>query len=259
MPIWEELPDLRKDAYKPLYIQLSETLAEYIRGKRLQAGTTLPSEQILMEKYKISRTTARLAMQRLQNERMAYKVQGKGTFVSAPKRRKFVRCSQNMESALAEQGIKVVNRLVEYTQGPAPQWAKGLSVPVDTQFQLIERLKMAKGKPLALEKRAIPIDISSRLSAADLKEKSIFELFDPYPDIRIVQVTYSITGAVASEREALQLRVSDGAPVLIRSGLYYSRDQRLVMASRIVFVANRVELRYEFNVDDDNWGIVRVV
>jgi len=38
----EELPDLRKDAYKPLYIQLSETLAEYIRGKRLQAGTTLP-------------------------------------------------------------------------------------------------------------------------------------------------------------------------------------------------------------------------
>ena len=258
MPDWSTLPELKKDDYKPLYIQLSDILTEYVRTHGLSAGTALPSESELMERYQVSRTTVRQAMQRLETGGVADKVQGKGTFVCPPKRRDVFRGFQNLEEALAEQGIEVSNLLLESVEGPLPPWAGDLMVDPGSYVRIIKRLKSADGKPLAIELRALPLPVAALLRAEDLAEKPIFDLLDGHTDSRILQVTYSITAAAASEQEAQELEIFPGTPVIIRMGVYYNRRQQPVMCSKLIFPADRVDLRFEFHRDDDNWGVIKV-
>ena len=99
----EKLPDLNKEEYKPLWIQLSDVLADYIQSNSLKPGHPLPSEKELIQRYHVSRMTVRLAIQRLEREELVHKVQGKGTFVAALKPREYIRGFQNLEETLAEQ------------------------------------------------------------------------------------------------------------------------------------------------------------
>src|SRR5699024_6972504 len=66
---------------QPLYYQLVELLKNQIET-HLLANDKLPSERELEKKYGVSRTTVRLALQELENERYIYRRHGKGTFVS---------------------------------------------------------------------------------------------------------------------------------------------------------------------------------
>ena len=79
-----QLPDLDKNDYKPLYIQLSDLLADFIKDSVLVEGDALPSENELLARYDISRTTVRQAIQRLESQDLVRKIRGKGTFVTAP-------------------------------------------------------------------------------------------------------------------------------------------------------------------------------
>ncbi len=45
-----KLPDLDKTDYKPLYIQLSEMLEDYIMAQEISPETPLPSEKDLMDR-----------------------------------------------------------------------------------------------------------------------------------------------------------------------------------------------------------------
>lgn len=148
----QKLPDINRDAYKPLYVQLSDILAGYIQGNNLKPGDSLPSEKELIQRYGISRMTIRLAIQRLERKELVCKVQGKGTFVGAPKHREYVRGFQNLEETLAEQGINVTNVLLESADVYPPRnWAKQLNLPPGRQARVIRRLKMTGNRALALE------------------------------------------------------------------------------------------------------------
>ena len=53
----DKLPELDKTDYKPLYIQLGDVLADFIRTNEFAPEIPLPSEKDLMERFGLSRTT----------------------------------------------------------------------------------------------------------------------------------------------------------------------------------------------------------
>jgi DNA-binding LacI/PurR family transcriptional regulator/DNA-binding transcriptional regulator YhcF (GntR family) len=65
----------------PLYSQLKATLEQDIDQGRLQPGDRMPSEFELAHNFKVSRTTARQALQQLCEAGLVLRIQGKGTFV----------------------------------------------------------------------------------------------------------------------------------------------------------------------------------
>ena len=65
----------------PKYYQLKEILLAYIDEKQMQEGAPLPSENELIKKHNVSRNTVRQALNVLEQEKIIYKVQGKGTFL----------------------------------------------------------------------------------------------------------------------------------------------------------------------------------
>ena len=70
----------------PLYHRIENDLKNKIFSGQYKTGDMLPSERELIEIYKVSRLTAREAVSRLANQGLVEKVQGKGTYVSTPRR-----------------------------------------------------------------------------------------------------------------------------------------------------------------------------
>lgn len=59
-----------------------EKIIEYIMSENLQPDSLLPSEALLMDMLGVSRYTVREALALLEQDKILYKIQGKGTFVN---------------------------------------------------------------------------------------------------------------------------------------------------------------------------------
>src|SRR6516162_7788592 len=69
----------------PLYERVESVLAGDISDGSLPPETQLPSEDGLIERFKVSRTTVRKAIQNLVERGLVEVRRGKGTFVAEPK------------------------------------------------------------------------------------------------------------------------------------------------------------------------------
>ncbi len=66
-----------------LYKQIQQHIREKIMNGQFRPGDRIPSEQELMDEYKVSKITVKNALTELADEGLVTRIQGKGTFVSA--------------------------------------------------------------------------------------------------------------------------------------------------------------------------------
>lgn len=69
----------------PLWYQIAERLRAAIEIGRFKPGNTLPSEAQLVERFGVSRTTARAALDQLKQEGLISRRSGKGSIVLSPR------------------------------------------------------------------------------------------------------------------------------------------------------------------------------
>lgn len=250
---FEDLIPLNNEIFKPMYAKLSEALENYIKLKKLSPGDPLPSETEIMKFYGVSRATARIAFQRLATEGLICKVQGKGTFVAKPRIKGIVYGLRTLEESLSEQGIiiRTIPLDVSVRLNPTQLWLKELSLPPESQVFRVFRLKKIEDAPLAIENRYLPIDVASIFSHQALAEEPLVQLLNSRPETEIQKVIYWTRSELLLERFAKILEVPAGTPCLIQGGTYYDRTQRPILTGNIVFLADRIEIRYEYDKQDN--------
>lgn len=67
---------------EPLYMKITNELREKIYNEEIKVGERLPTEMELIEEYKVSRITAKRALEDLKNEGLITRVRGRGSYVS---------------------------------------------------------------------------------------------------------------------------------------------------------------------------------
>ena len=72
---------IEKSSPIPLYCQIKAKLERDIDSGKLVPGDRMPSEMELAAEHRVSRTTARQALQKLCEAGLVTRIQGKGTFV----------------------------------------------------------------------------------------------------------------------------------------------------------------------------------
>jgi GntR family transcriptional regulator len=247
------LPKLNPDDYKPLYAQLSDALTLYIRTEGLKPGDPIPSESDLIRYYGTSRMTVRLAMQRLATEGLIKKVQGKGSFVAEPKIHGVIRGVRSLEDSFVEQGLTVTNHLLDASvEFPTRLFLDELNLPPGSRTYKLRRLKTLGVDPICIEVRNIPLDIAEKFSEEQIKTMPMAELMNSRPDTEIHHVNYRIVSSVLLEREAEILQVPEDSPALVQFMTHYNRHKRPLMSGRMTFLAERVEIRFEFHKNGDN-------
>ena len=125
------------DSAQPLYHQIFIIVrGKIIRGE-WSAGDRLPSELELMSQFQVSRTTIRLALDRLVNEGLIYRQRGRGTFVAAP------RIEQDLH-----QGIRFVESLRQRELNASTKVLSSKMVPASDQTTI--DLDVELDEPLAI-------------------------------------------------------------------------------------------------------------
>ncbi|ETX27350.1 GntR family transcriptional regulator [Roseivivax isoporae] len=146
----------------PRYVQLRRRLEEGIAAGLLPPESSLPPEREIAEITDLSRVTVRRAIQELVRDGLVEQRQGSGSFVRDPVTRVEQSLSRltSFTEDMASRGMETTSRWLE--RGvflAAPEEVAALGLADGDQVARIHRLREAGGRPMALERATLPLDI----------------------------------------------------------------------------------------------------
>lgn len=202
-------------SYVPLYMQLYAILSREVEEGHYEAGEQLPSERELTESFSVSRVTAAAAIRELVRVGLAYRVQGKGTFVARPKIRG-LSSFDSFTSDIRQRGMVPSSRLISCEKLiPDEEVRERLSLlPEERCFELV-RVRLADSEPVAVETTYIPEKLCPELENEDLERGSLFETFRRGYGLFPTWSEGIFEAAPANEEQAELLELSLGDPVLL--------------------------------------------
>ena len=194
----------------PLWAQLEAELR-----RRLVAGEfaqRFPTDRELVDTYKVSRHTARDAVDRLCTDGLLERRRGRGTFIR-PEFERPAGAIYSLFRAVEAQGARqtiVLRALVECTDA----WAAGkLELDAAAPLVLVDRVRLADGVPLAIDRAWLPADLARPLLAADLTRGVLYHELDRRCGVTVVGGWERIRPTIPRPDEAAALRMPDGTAV----------------------------------------------
>lgn len=237
------------DSVLPLYFQLREQIKQAILHGAYKEGDLIPSERELEEKFSLSSTTVRRALNDLVQEGFLERKAGKGTFVMMRKvkrdLRKVIGFTKNME----EMGLQPATVVLYVRVVTANEFAREkLGLRKGEKVVRLERLRLADGVPMMLETRFIRVDLCPGIEKETLSS-SLWKVFEEKYGLRPIRHSQNINIAQVSNRAAEMLTLEKGSQVFLIKGVTYVRDNVPVECEESLYRADTYELAFEAVVD----------
>lgn len=143
-----------------------------------EPGQLLPSDAELCQQFNVSRMTARQAVQLLVNEHLVDRRRGKGTFVARHRAQRLLGSPLSFTESMQQRGVAVSSvRLSSGVATPSETEADALGSAAGDQVHVIERVRLADGVPMAIERVALPISVAQKIDT-DLISGSLHAAFE---------------------------------------------------------------------------------
>ncbi|MGY4707694.1 GntR family transcriptional regulator [Candidatus Bipolaricaulota sp. J31] len=231
----------------PIYHQLKEALKEQIESGVLKPHERVPSERELEEMYRISRMTARRALEELEAEGYIYRAQGKGSFVAEPKIRQGLLWLTSFTEDMQERGMRAGARVLEVKVVKGDEkLARRLRASPSEEFVKVQRLRLADDEPMALETSFLRRRFCPGLEEFDFTNRSLYKTLQEKYGLRLGRAEQTVEAKVADEFEAELLGVKPGTPMLAMERVTYLDDgQTPIEYVRSVYRGDRYKLYVE--------------
>ena len=188
----------------PKYFQISRDIIAMIHSGNLPAGRPVPSENDIIEKYRVSNTTARKALHELEKEGWVTRIKGKGTFVRDYTVVRAINRIFGFTKNMIEAGRKPATRLLGFhlRNTDHTQTINGRAFTLKGPFCEIERIRYADGIPMMKETRYISLGLCPDIHRRNL-EQSLYTIFDRDYGIHLTEINQMLS-AVLLEGKALE-------------------------------------------------------
>ncbi|WFA09236.1 GntR family transcriptional regulator [Tissierella sp. Yu-01] len=210
----------------PLYSQLMDIILDMIEEGDLNADDQLPSERELCEKYDVSRSTVRQAIQELEKEGYIYRLHGKGTFIS-PKRfkqdlLKFYSFTEEMKKIGKVPTSKVLDfNIIECNE----KLSRKMKLKVGDSLYIFTRLRLADNEPMMLETSYVPCHRFPGLTKKQLEQMPMYDIFSKLYNVSITSAEETFQSVLTREEEAYILMYTNGFPsTMIERTTYENED-----------------------------------
>jgi GntR family transcriptional regulator len=216
------------DGPLPLWSQIADRLRSALERGDFVPGDRLPSESDLNEAFGVSRSTARAALDKLENEGRIIRRSGKGSIVLAPRVDQPLNLLASFAEDMQARGLvpSYLTRSIEITVATA-EVAEALGLEVGAHLGMIDRLLLANNVVIGLSLSWLSpatVSVSSLPTLAELDAGSLYQWIEQRSGYRIAGGSEFIEAVNANEQIAASLDVAAHAAVLLARRTSRSAD-----------------------------------
>jgi len=231
-----QLVELARDSPVPLYLQIKEHLARDIAAAG-PGRDKFYTDSELCAMFRVSRMTARQAVQELVNDGLVKRARGIGTFVVARRPSEGAIPPVDFRERWEAEGRPMAVELLSYETRPCPPgFAEDLAVARNAPVRFVFRRRSAGVMPIALDYRYLPIAVAAGISQADAG--SLRRALRGRFEFAHADVHLEATTAGAAEMRWLEL--PRGGPLIMRRMRIVSEGGQPVLAGYTVYRADLV-------------------
>jgi GntR family transcriptional regulator len=241
----------------PLYHRIYVLLRERILSGEYRVGETLPTEAELMERYAVSRITARRALDELAYEGLVTRSRGRGTMISsrAPITigdEPIVAGIEGLMANLSIIGRQTAVTVFEFEFVPAPELvAAELKIAVGAVVHRAVRSRSLDGKPFSLSTTYVLEEIGRSFTREEMTNTPLIDLITR-SGTRIGHVDQSLTATLADDLAAQRLMVHVASPLLKVHRLFYDVNDRRCYYVNLLYAPGRFEYRMTLRRGNDD-------
>lgn len=205
---------LQRESATSLYEQIADRLRQHVSAG--EAGGQVPTEETLMRIFSVSRSTVRKAVQRLVDEAVLVRRQGKGTFVSQPTPKivhSIDRLAPFMET-FSKVGEDIHTELIEFAWITEPD----LPVELDSWPRPVlgyQRLYVSRGVPHAITRIRVPAHIGKRITRAEVDSAPIYDILRTNLKLELARAEFLVSCRQPSLAISEALEISQSSFLLV--------------------------------------------
>lgn len=213
----------------PLYIQVIRQIQEDIEKGTFQDGDQIPAETVLAREFGVSRITVTNAIQKLVQDGVLYRIQGKGTFVATSRQVEHPLTSLiSFTEQITGRGLVPRNLLIAFDLvEPLGQIAEKLNLPQGSKTWKIKRVRYANQEPIAIQTAYLPQHLFAKVKKEDVESGSLYQLLKERYHIEMneAEEVYKVT-TIRNKEEAELLNIPIESAVLHGIRVSTLKDQR---------------------------------
>jgi GntR family transcriptional regulator len=235
------LVEIDAHSHLPLHAQVEEALVKGMAQGLLLPGSRLPPEDHLIERFAVSRTTIRTAIQSLVARGLVEIRRGKGTFVTQPaitqELTELTGFVEDMQALGRKASARVLDRrLVAASETVARQ----LSLQRGAAVARIQRVRLADGIPLSFDETYLPQELGEKIMADDLENQPIFSLLEQKYATPLIEAEYRLAAVASHGTVARALGIAAGSPIFLIERTTFSGSRRPVDYERLYYRGDHI-------------------
>jgi GntR family transcriptional regulator len=201
-------------SYRPLYIQVKDSLIRRLIDGAWQPGQIIPSEMELAREIGVSQGTIRKALDAMTAENLLVRRQGRGTYVAEP-----------AESRILFQFFRIVSDSGEasFPDSRVLRWSRekanatereSLALQKGAEVWRLARIRDLGGVPAIAETISLSTARFTGFEALRSIPNNIYRLYSEKWGVTIARAREKLKAAAASKADAGALGCAEGTPLL---------------------------------------------
>jgi GntR family transcriptional regulator len=213
----------------PLYYQIANIIRNSIMEGTWPPDSQLPTENVLAQKYGVSRPTVRNAKNILAEEGFVRSIKGSGCYVNNPKTWKNQSPTVDNLNDIFHYGSKMSFKIHECgIISSTEEINQKLKTPQDQFVFQIKGVRWHQGRPISCVTYYLPYRFGSRIPLESLDENPFIPQLEKLAGIKVVEGVQNISLGRADKVVAEHLGLQEGDAVITVKSVYVDQNQQPV-------------------------------